>query len=648
MIYNKRYERNYVGLIKRMHLRKLINILFFILYCNCSKAQLNIDSLCTDVSLYKDAGTIADKCLIFIDSNNTTTPQNILPQQWIKYSSLKLKRFIPASWINKTVYLKFTLQNSMAIGDTVYFFSGNSFRSITLYKVVENNNVQLLQDESKTDGFQPIQLAAKEKNAFIVELHLTKRNFNSLTLEIIQKKYLSNYQKIFYTINYNELIVGYMLCGLLLMMIFFNAANFRLGRKKEFLYNCCYTICMFLLIFFNTYTQRRSGIFASFFMGYLAFALLIVGTIFYIAFTRKFLETKKNYPLLNKIFVYEEKLLMLLLICFSVVYFFTDNYGLQSLIENSTKIIILVIGIAYIILGIKQKDKLVNYLAIGNTILIFFSIISLLLIVLPISRTGFFTSAILYYEVGIVGELIFFLLGLTYKNRKVLIEKIKEQEALKLAAEKQIFETRLAVLNAQQAERNRISTDMHDDLGAGVTAIRLFSELAKTRLGKDTVPEIEKISSSANELLDNMNAIIWTMNSSNDLFGNLVAYIRSYAIEYFENTGIKCSVIVSTDLPEFVVTGEVRRNVFLVVKEALNNILKHAKATEVSLILRREAGGISFFIQDNGVGIDFENLRRFGNGLKNMKERMVISGIDFLIENKNGTLITMHASKRNN
>ena len=70
---------------------------------------------------------------------------------------------------------------------------------------------------------------------------------------------------------------------------------------------------------------------------------------------------------------------------------------------------------------------------------------------------------------------------------------------------------------------------MHDDLGAGVTAIRLFSELAKRRLGNETIPEIEKISSSANELLNNMNAIIWTMSSSNDSFGNMVAYIRSYA-----------------------------------------------------------------------------------------------------------------------
>lgn len=77
--------------------------------------------------------------------------------------------------------------------------------------------------------------------------------------------------------------------------------------------------------------------------------------------------------------------------------------------------------------------------------------------------------------------ILFFLLGLTYKTRRELIEKANEQEAMKLEVEKQGFETKLAVFRARQEERNRISADMHDDLGADMTTIRLFSELAKTK-----------------------------------------------------------------------------------------------------------------------------------------------------------------------
>jgi signal transduction histidine kinase len=603
------------------------------------------DSFATDVSLFKDFYSIRNKCDILIDSDNAVKPENILQQQWKSINDFKANKLIPYSWINGTVYVKFTLQNSAAVQDTVYLYPGNSFRSITLSKISATGNFIDLKDESEEDGFQPILISPFEKTTYLTELHFSKRKFNSLSLQLIQKSYLTKYQKILYTSNYNELVIGYLLSGLLLMMIFFNGANFSVNRKKEFLYNCFYAICMFILIYFNTYTEKRSGVFASFFMGYLGFAVLVTGTVFYIAFTRKFLNTATNYPLLNKIFYYEERLLIVLLAIYSYTYFFSGNFWLTDLLENSTKIICLGIGILYVIIGFKQKDKLINYLAIGNGTLIFFSIISFVLIIFPVRPAiSIYTSALLYYELGIVCELIFFLLGLTYKNRIELIEKIKEQEALKLEAEKQIFESKLAILNAQQDERNRISTDMHDDLGAGVTAIRLFSELAKSRLGKNTIPEIEKISFSANELLNNMNTIIWTMNSSNDSFGNMVAYIRSYAIEYFENTGVSCSVNIDTNLPEFVVNGEIRRNVFLVVKEALNNILKHANATEVTLTLKREQERISFYIHDNGVGIDFENLRRFGNGLKNMKQRMTKSGIDFSIKNKNGTLVTLYAT----
>ena len=90
------------------------------------------------------------------------------------------------------------------------------------------------------------------------------------------------------------------------------------------------------------------------------------------------------------------------------------------------------------------------------------------------------------------------------------------------------------------------------------------------------------------------------------------------------------------------VIGEIRRNVFLVVKETLNNVLKHSGATEVQITLERVSDGLKLYIHDNGVGIDFEKLRQFGNGLKNMKKRMDDVGIKFSIENKNGTLVTLH------
>ncbi|MCW3089627.1 MAG: putative signal transduction histidine kinase [Ferruginibacter sp.] len=622
---------------------RFILIIFFLFIPGWSFAQLSNDSNSIDISTITESQLISDRCMIYVDSTGKTTPENITKQAWQPLTNFNLNKYIPNSWITKPIFLKFTLENRGDSLKKIYFITGTYVRRMDLFKLAPNGELLQLENESRRDGFQPIDLKGKGKQEFITSFNFTKRNLNYIIPQVVNDDYLIKFKKLRNIKNDSQLPIGFLLSGVLLMMIFFTAANYFQTGRKEFLYNCCYSFCMFSLVFLNTLLEKKSGLFSSLFHEYLDFVLLASGTVFYIAFTRKFLETRANYPLLNKIFVLEEKVVMVVLVIFTFVVFFTNNFQLQKSIENGLKLIVLVIGIVYIVIALAQKNSLMNYLAVGNAILIFFSIISFLLILFPFKNTGILTSAMIYYEVGIVCELIFFLLGLSYKNRVELIEKIKEQESLKREAEKQSYETKLAVLNAQQNERNRISADMHDDLGAGVTAIRLYSELAKKRIGKEVIPEIEKISSSANELLNNMNAIIWTMSSSNDSLDNMVAYIRGYALEYFENTGINCHIYLEENLPKIAVSGEIRRNIYLVVKEALNNILKHSGATDVSITLKRESGGLTLYIQDNGKGIDFENLRRFGNGLINMKKRMEATRMYYNIENNNGTLITLHS-----
>ncbi len=632
---------------KRTALIRSTFLLFFVSVGFWATAQLSDDSNSIEISAFRDVKEFNKNCYIFIDSNYAISkPTNIPTDGWAPLTGKNIKRTIQDYWVTKPIYLKFTLKNSSDISQKVYLLPAAHLRSLTVYKLLPEQKIIQLKDESREDGYQPIEITGNETQEFIAKFYFTRNENNILSPTLIKHTYVLRFKNSRHFLYEATTAIGYLLSGVLLMMIFFTAVNFIITKKKEFLLNCLYSICMFLLILLNTFLERKSGIFMSLFLEYFDFMLLSLGTVFYIAFTRKFLKTKTDFPLLNKIFILEEKFIIVALVCFTFIVFFTNNYGLQRLIENGMKFILLAIGILYIVLALTQKNKLMNYLAIGNALLIFFSIISFLMILFPNVTASIFSRSITYYEIGIVSELVFFLLGLSYKNRIELIEKIKEQESLKLEAEKQSYENKLAILNAQQAERNRISADMHDDLGAGVTAIRLYSELAKKRIGKDVIPEIEKISSSANDLLNNMNAIIWTMTSSNDTFDSMVSYIRSYAQEYFENTGINCHISIEEDIPNVAVSGEVRRNVFLVIKESLNNILKHSRATEVNITLKREIrkekNGLSLYIHDNGIGIDFKKLRRFGNGLINMKKRMEAMQILFSIENNNGTLVTLH------
>jgi signal transduction histidine kinase len=615
-------------------------LLFLFIGCLCKSQSVTVpDTLF--FSEIKKEGDLLDKTLFYFDSTNSKPIDQILKTSFFKFKENAERVKIEPEAISATLYLKMLLKNNTTKEMSVCVAPGIYFTKYNLYLV--NQQTYTIQNAvSSISNCRKITLAAGKNGEFLLQLKPLKTEFGNIKLSIFDAVDTDINKLILTRQKSDSQLFGLVLSGVLLMMILFMLTNFIISRKREFLYNAAYSTCMFLLIFFNSILAKYSTPFINFYYSYFDFFLLVTGTIFYMSFIRKFLETQNNYNLLDRFLKYAQYFILMLLATYTFFNFFTNTFLPQYYLESSVKILLLLLGITFIYLALKRKNRLFNYIAAGNAMLVLFSSISFIIIQLHIKPSELYLHSLFYYNTGIAFELAFFLLGLTYKNRNQLIKEIKKQEALKLEAEKKEFETQLTVMKAQQDERNRISADMHDDLGAGMTTISLYSELAKAKLADNTIPEIEKISSSANDLLNKMNAIIWSMNSSNDSLGNMIAYIRSYALEYFEDTGINCKIDIPEKLPNIQVIGEIRRNVFLVVKEALNNILKHSKATEVEITLVRVDDSLTLYIQDNGTGINMEKIRQFGNGLKNMRKRMADINADFTIENKNGTLITMH------
>ena len=620
-------------------MKHIVTLFLFYFSLSFSKAQVVADTNAVFIDNIKEESSLLKKTDLYIDSSSALSVNDVLNKRFTPLKNFLPRKSLSPDLITYTFYLKIRLANNTKNEVSGYIQPGLYFRYFELYKF--NGQLSSASDHD-VSGFRKISLAPGESCYVLAVIKPLKNDINYISPYFICDNYIGKYKTFIVGHKADIQIYGLILSGILLMMILFMFTNFIISGKREFMYNALYSLSMFLLIFLNSTIVKSSSAFTNLYYSYFDFFLLVTGTIFYIAFTRKFLDTKNSYPSLERVLKYAERLVLVLLGFYTFLNFFTTTYLPQFYLENFMKIFILVIGMIFIFFALRQKNRLLNYIAAGNAMLVLFSAISLMLILLKVKPTEIYLAALFHYYTGIVFELIFFLMGLTYKNRSELIKGIKEQEALKLEAEKKDFETQLAVMKAQQEERNRISADMHDDLGAGMTTISLYSELAKGKLADNPIPEIEKISSSANELLSKMNAIIWSMSSSNDTLGNMIAYIRSYALEYFEDTGINCRISIPEKLPNIEVIGEIRRNVFLVVKEALNNILKHAKATEVSIVLERVEDGLTLYIQDNGRGIDLENIRQFGNGLKNMKKRMADIDIEFNIENKQGTLITLH------
>lgn len=196
--------------------------------------------------------------------------------------------------------------------------------------------------------------------------------------------------------------------------------------------------------------------------------------------------------------------------------------------------------------------------------------------------------------------------------------------------------------NALQAERNRIASELHDDLGSGLSVIRYLSEHARRQeSGEAQRSQIERISQSSRSLIEKMGEIIWAMNSENDQLENLLYHLQDYSEDYLADNSLDCRYHLPAGIPDMEISGERRRNILLTVKETLHNIVKHAGARQVSIDIT-VTDRLSIRIQDDGSGIDFDRIRRGGNGLKNMQKRMQAMGGDFHIFNEHGTVVQLN------
>jgi signal transduction histidine kinase len=186
---------------------------------------------------------------------------------------------------------------------------------------------------------------------------------------------------------------------------------------------------------------------------------------------------------------------------------------------------------------------------------------------------------------------------------------------------------------AIERERSRIAKDIHDDLGASLTLIAVLGDLAKK---EKTGERIEKMSSTAREAVKSLDEIVWAVNPRNDTLSHLVDYTGQFATDYLRDAGIRCLLDVPEQMPAREVPANVRHNVFLVVKEALQNIVKHAHATEVWLHVNASGNGLRIAVEDNGCGFDKAPEDAWADGLRNMRQRLAEVGGECRIQSDVG------------
>jgi signal transduction histidine kinase len=552
---------------------------------------------------------------------------------------------VPSSAVTKKAVLRFNLRNSSDSTISVWFFPGFYYWDAVLYRQSGNTLQQMPRITppiSDNLGYRKITLTGHDSATFFVELHFVRTYINTMRPRLVHEQRVQTFITDVRSDHDQTNMATYLFCGLLLMMILFSIANYLQGANKEFLYYSGYAFFLGGMLFTKALYDFHPDPTSYFFEGYLDFIMQCIGHGFYMLFMRHFLVTRTHHPFLYRLYNFGLILLVISMTLFSYFHYFTDNYTAENWTENATKILLLAMTIVFLVYSLRQwKQKLFRYPFWGNFFLFIFSLLSQASVMVDTRfLPGLFGNSLFYYEIGLFLELVFFLAALNYKNRRRIIAETSERERLRTENQLKEYEKEIAVYKAQQEERQRISADMHDELGAGMTAIRLMSEIARNKMKENTPVEIERISQSADEVLNKMNAIIWSMNSGNDTLDNLVSYIRSYAIEYFESTPVECKVVTPAHIEPTEVTGDKRRNLFLCVKETLNNALKHSGASEIRIDFEID-NKLLIRIADNGVGIDLQRIRQFGNGLKNITRRMESIGGSYKIENDSGTVTTL-------
>ncbi|MGL6038198.1 histidine kinase [Soonwooa sp.] len=223
---------------------------------------------------------------------------------------------------------------------------------------------------------------------------------------------------------------------------------------------------------------------------------------------------------------------------------------------------------------------------------------------------------------------IIFVILLYNKNQ---INHIKESQIKDIEHKNILLQKEIEKHKSLQSERQRISNDMHDDIGAGLSAIKLQSEILKHNIDNNSISkaEIDELIRISEEINLSMREILWSLNASNDNVRKMLDYCKNYIESYLSKTKIQFTQHQDIENPDTIVSAELRRNVLLIVKEACHNIVKHSQATRVIFDVVEGQHFIRISIQDNGIGI--QQARVDGYGLTTMQSRAESVGGNFNI-----------------
>lgn len=229
---------------------------------------------------------------------------------------------------------------------------------------------------------------------------------------------------------------------------------------------------------------------------------------------------------------------------------------------------------------------------------------------------------LLFIRLGILSDMIFLLVAMLQKwhwqEKQLVLEKIQSQLAV-------------------EQFRNKISAELHDDIGSTLSGIAMYSHLTKEQLKLDDKRGIENsldiMEQSSVQMVNKLYDIVWLNNPQQDSLQKLTDKLEEYARQMASAKNMEVKIEVYERMAELSLPVEQRRNIYLFCKEAINNAVKYSNGTALELVIKETNGILEFSIGDNGKGFDTLTVKR-GNGLDNMQRRADEMGAKLFLESK--------------
>lgn len=423
--------------------------------------------------------------------------------------------------------------------------------------------------------------------------------------------------------------------GILSFQILFFGVLYFITRRVDILYYSLFLFFAAAYFFINApYTFfgiPEDTVWNSIWYDYVNTPIIIIENLFYLLFLKSFFEDIVKDKMVTLVFRFILLLIPLMLALFILLTALQMN---KQFIFYTVKLISVVpaLAVAYIIL--QRKLPFSSIVAKGLLCTIIGTCITVGMIVLRnLGVHHLFTDGypLFFIRLGILGDMIFFMAAILkkwhFQEKQLAVEQLQSQ----LEVEKL---------------RNKISGELHDDLGATLSGINMYSYMVNDLLvdckyeqAKQSVNIIQK---SVNQMVFNLNDLVWAIKPNEDTFQKLIERLEDYASEMASVKDIKINITLTDAIDQLQLPVESKRNIYLICKEAINNAVKYSSATLLELTVKEINGKLEFKVSDNGKGFDLTSVKR-GNGLLNMQKRAdEIGAILKVYSNKNeGTSVML-------